>query len=77
MPAQSIISSADYESDATKKYYTKGLKKFVQQEIKFQTVEDPDMHRLIGTQRGNGTIEELSIDIDTGLVDATLTYTPK
>lgn len=76
MPAQSIISSADYESDETKKYYTKGLKKFVQQEIKLQTAEDPDIYKLIGTQHGNGTIEELSIDIDSGAIEATLSYTP-
>lgn len=76
MPAQSIISSADYESDETKKYYTKGLKKFVHQEIKFQTAEDPDIYKLIGTQQGNGTIEELSIDIDSRAIEATLSFTP-
>ena len=76
IPAQSIISSADYESDSTKKYYAKGLKKFVHQEIKFQTAEDPDIYKLIGTQQGNGTIEELSIYIDSVEKEATLSYTP-
>lgn len=74
MPAQSIISSADYESDATKKYYTKGLKKFVQQEIKFQTLEDPDLYKLISTSQGEGSIDSMSIDIDNGMVEATLLY---
>jgi hypothetical protein len=76
MPAQSIISSADKESSSEKKFYVQGVKKFVHQEVKFQAGEVPDIYKLIGTRQGNGSIEEMSVDIDSGAVEATLSYTP-
>lgn len=76
MPAQSIISSADSETKSINRFHVTGVKKFVQQEVRFQSDEDPDIYKLIGTHQGNGSIEELSIDIDTRVIEATLCYEP-
>ena len=46
------------------------------QDIEFQSEEDPDSLQLIRTSFGNGKIDEMSINIDTGLVKATLKYKP-
>lgn len=74
MPATTIISSAE-DTQGARKYSVIGLKKFIHQEVRFQD-EDPDIYKLIGTHRGYGSIEELSIDIDTAVVEATLSYAP-
>lgn len=76
MPARNIISSADYES-GDKKYYVKDIKKCVEHKVKFQPGSDPDIYKLITTEQGDGSIDDLTVDIDTGLVDITLVYTPK
>ena len=46
------------------------------QDIEFQSEEDPDSLQLIRTSFGNGKIDEMSINIDTRLVKATLKYKP-
>lgn len=46
------------------------------QDIEFQSEEDPDSLQLIHTSFGNGKIDEMSINIDTRLVKATLKYKP-
>ena len=46
------------------------------QDIEFQSEEDPDSLQLIRTSFGNGKINEMSINIDTRLVKATLKYKP-
>lgn len=76
MPARTIISSADYES-GDKKFYVIGIKKCVEHKVKFQPNSDPNIYKLITTERGDGSIDDLTVDIDTGLVDVTLVYTPK
>lgn len=74
MPASTIITSADSSESDTKKFYVNGLKKFIQQDIRFQSLEEPDLYKLIETSEGQGSIESMSIDIDKGSVEATLSY---
>lgn len=76
MPAWNIISSADYES-GDKKFYVRDIKKCVEHKVKFQPNSDPDIYKLITTEQGDGSIDDLTVDIDTGLVDVTLAYAPK
>ena len=73
MPAVNIISSADYES-GDKKFSVRGIKKFVEHKVKFQPNSDPDIYKLITTEQGDGSIDDLTVDIDKGLVEATLLY---
>jgi hypothetical protein len=55
------------------------IKKCMQQQVKFPikaNENDPDLYQLIKTDNGYGEISELSIDIDTKQVEATLLYEP-
>ena len=52
----------------------KHLKKNKQQEIVFPFDYDPNTEELIKTNLGNGVINEMTINIDTRKVSATLLY---
>lgn len=70
MPAGRISSSIG------KDYVVRGLKRCVSHKIAFRPGEDPSLYALIGTEVGQGHIEEMSIDIDTRTVNITLSYEP-
>lgn len=72
MPAYTI--EANMIND---RLHVSGIKKCVTHDIQYQSTEDPSMYKLIGTELGNGEINEVSVDIDTRVIEATLLYTPK
>lgn len=76
MPALNIISSVDDESTEMSRYSVKGIKRCVEHKISAIPDTPLDLYALIGTDEGGGYIEELSEDIDTGLCNVILSYTP-
>lgn len=73
MPAYRI----DYtRAPLTGAYRVTGIKQFKQQDIEFQTGEKIDLNKAIKTSIGTGIIDSLSVNIDTQLISATLTYSP-
>ena len=53
-----------------------GVKRCKKLNIEFPCEEDPDLYKLIKTEFGNGKIDEVSININTRLVEAKLSYEP-
>ncbi len=49
----------------------------MQQNIEFQTDEKIDLNKAIKTSIGTGIIDSASVNIDTGLINATLVFSPK
>lgn len=76
MPASSIHTSID-KSQSSPRYYVSGVKRCMEHNIEYQTMDSPDVYKLIGTDIGNGYVDDVSIDIDTHLVKITLTYEPR
>lgn len=73
MPAYNIKYTRAPLTDA---YRVTGIKPFKQQDIEFQTGEKIDLNKAIKTSIGTGIIDSLSVNIDTQLISATLTYSP-
>ncbi len=73
MPAYRIEYTRAPSSDA---YRVTGIKQCMQQDIEFQTDVSIDLNKAIKTSIGTGIIDSLSINIDTHLISATLTYSP-
>lgn len=74
MPAKSITYTRAPIADA---YRVTGVKQFLQQDIQFITNNNLDMNGLIKTSVGNGIFDSVSVNIDTGMIDATLVFSPK
>lgn len=74
MPAYRIEYTRAPSSDA---YRVTSIKQFKQQDIEFQTDEKIDLNKAIKTSVGTGIIDSLSVNIDTHLISATLTYSPQ
>ena len=74
MPARKIIYSRAPLSDA---YRVTGIKQFINQDVEFQTMQDIDLNKTIKTSLGNGIIDSMSKNIDTGLISATLVFSPQ
>ena len=74
MPAYRIEYTRAPSSDA---YRVTGIKQFMQQNVEFQTNENIDLNKAIKTSIGTGIIESASVNIDTGLINATLIFNPK
>lgn len=74
MPAYRIEYTRAPSSDA---YRVTGIKQFKQQDIEFQTDEKIDLNKAIKTSIGTGIIDSASVNIDTGLINATLVFSPK
>lgn len=53
------------------------IKRCMTQDITFMQYSDPDVYQLVKTYEGDGCIEEMSIDINSGLINMTLSYKPK
>lgn len=51
-----------------------GIKQAKKQKVKFPMLDDPDTNTLIETQIGNGTIEKLSINLQSRMIDVELKY---
>lgn len=51
-----------------------GIKKLKKQTLRFPTLTDPNLYRLIKTNLGNGAIEKLSINLSSRNANATLKY---
>lgn len=75
MPASSLHTSID--SGSSSRYYVKNIKRCMEHTIEFQTIDSPDVYKLIGTDVGNGYVDDVSIDIDTHVAKVMLTYEPK
>lgn len=60
----------------TDAYRVTGLKQFKQQDIEFQTNAKIDLNKAIKTSVGIGTIDSMSVNIDTHLISTTLVYSP-
>lgn len=73
MPAYNIEYTRAPITDA---YRVTGLKQFKQQDIEFQTDVKIDLNKAIKTSVGIGTIDSLSVNIDTHLISTTLVYSP-
>lgn len=74
------MSGNDIEYNNLKEGYptVQKVAKCLEHEIVFQSTEaDPNVYKLIKTDLGEGSIESMSVDIDTYKVSATLSYTPK
>ena len=54
-----------------------GIKRFMSHDISIVTNKDFDIYKLIKTDEGDGYIDEMSVDINTGMCDITLMYKPK
>lgn len=76
MPASSIYTSIDKGKDNSR-YYVSNIKRCMEHKIEYQTMDNPDVYKLIGTDIGNGYVDDVSIDIDTHLAKVTLTYEPR
>lgn len=74
MPAYHIEYTRASLADA---YRVTSIKQCMQQNIEFQTNEKIDLNKAIKTSIGIGTIDSASINIDTGLINATLVFSPK
>lgn len=70
MPASTI------ENSSIPNLTVQDIKRCMEHTIEFPFAEDPDEVALIKTSLGNGTIDELSINLDTRKVEATLIYRP-
>lgn len=75
MPASSIHTTVD--SSSSTRYYVSNIKRCMEHKIEYQTIDSPDVYKLIGTDIGNGYVDDVSIDIDTHLAKVTLTYEPR
>lgn len=73
MPAYKIEYTRAPITDA---YRVTGLKQFKQQDIEFQTSMKIDLNKAIKTSVGIGTIDSMSVNIDTHLISTTLVYSP-
>lgn len=76
MPASSIHTTVD-KNQSSPSYYVSNVKRCMEHKIEYQTVDSPDVYKLIGTNVGNGYVDDVSIDIDTHLTKVTLTYEPR
>ena len=74
MPAYRIEYTRAPSSDA---YRVTGIKQCMQQNVEFQTDEKIDLNKAIKTSVGTGIIDSASVNIDTGLINATLVFSPK
>lgn len=74
MPASNISASIDRDGS---RYTVQSIKRSLEHTIKFQPDSDPDLYKLIGTDLGDGFINDVSVDIDTGIADITLIYEPR
>ena len=74
MPAYRIEYTRAPSSDA---YRVTGIKQCMQQNVEFQTDEKIDLNKAIKTSIGTGIIDSASVNIDTGLINATLVLSPK
>lgn len=73
MPAKTINYTRAPSADA---YRVSGLKQFVNQDVKFQTQDTIDLNMPIKTSVGLGLIDSMSTNIDTGMISATLKFSP-
>lgn len=71
-PAETVVCN----NIADTLYATK-IKKCMSQDIKFVSEKEPDMLKCIKTNIGTGVIDEMSINIDTNLINITLLHEPK
>lgn len=74
MPAYRIEYTRAPSSDA---YRVTSIKQCMQQNVEFQTNENIDLNKAIKTSIGTGIIDSASVNIDTGLINATLVFSPK
>lgn len=74
MPAYHIEYTRAPSADA---YRVTGIKQCMQQNVEFQTDEKIDLNKAIKTSIGTGIIDSASVNIDTGLINATLVFSPK
>lgn len=73
MPAYHIEYTRAPSADA---YRVTGIKQCMQQDIEFQTSMKIDLNKAIKTSVGIGTIDSMSVNIDTHLISTTLVYSP-
>ena len=76
MPAKTIISSVE-TGEEDKIYYVNGVKRCMKSNIQIQTTTEPDLYKLIRTELGDGSIEDMTIDIDKGTAQIQLSFEPK
>ena len=74
MPAYRIEYTRAPSADA---YRVTGIKQCMQQNVEFQTNENIDLNKAIKTSIGTGIIDSVSVNIDTGLINATLVFSPR
>lgn len=74
MPAYRIEYTRAPSADA---YKVTGIKQCMQQNVEFQTNEKIDLNKAIKTSIGTGIFDSASVNIDTGLINATLVFSPK
>lgn len=72
MPAATIECSSVREDT----YTVRAVKKCMEHTVQFQLEDDPDEWKLVKTALGNGTIDEMTINLNTRMVEADLVYTP-
>lgn len=65
-----------YDYLAPNSLIVRGIKRCMQQKVAFPYDEDPDVYDIIKTERGNGVIDTMSVNLVNRQVDVTLNFTP-
>ena len=66
----------EYDYLAPNSLRVRGIKRCMQQKVTFPYAEDPDVYDIIKTERGNGVIDTMTINLVNRQVDVTLNFTP-
>lgn len=67
------MPAPDYTINGERRY-AQGVKKLKSQTLRFPSVNDPDLVKLIKTNLGDGVIEKLSVNLSSREANATLRY---
>ena len=76
MPAEHVVSTIDRQDEGSQ-FSVKSIKRSMTHNIKVCADTEPEVHKLIKTNFGDGYVEEISVDIDSCIAEISLSYEPK
>lgn len=77
LPGGNISVDGVFKVGGKSEYYIRSLKKSMRQSVRFVCESALDMNKLIKTNIGEGQIDNMSVEMNTGVVEAELLYEPK